>query len=543
MQLDDLPPHYISSATMLPDPDAPAGPIWLTDPIGAIMYYVVNLSVYASNISSPPDVSVVQLFPATVGSKRNYTIFVLSQQAADQPMHVTQLDSEGGVLQQWNGTGQGGGAVPHIGVALYVDSSASMYISDHGRHDDSSPYGRVVKLLANGSEAGEWTMSDGVAYAFTSLAYDDTPSSGGSCALWATEAEQGLYRLAEDGTVLQPAYAAPFDPVDKRNASFSGMAQDVGATDSTLVLLDSSDPSTTKLWRFSLANHTYTPIDTCALLLGPNITGLAVDRFEQYIYLADTNTRTVLSLSSTGELRQRWNASLHGFVEPVGLALIPTAYQTLYVADSGYNGAGAVLLLNGLDANIPAIALPQSSPHMYRPLTVAADTGLSRLYVSDSNGLVFQYDLGSSPHMQREVHQPVPAAHTILSMTAGRYSTMYLLDVYSRRLIIVSNNASDMAAGARLSGAAAQCLLLYCLSCTAVLVLLWLRRAARCWLCVVCRRRGGGGRAGPAACGGSSELHVHEAQARQRTQGRDGRAAAGRAAGGGAGGGGCERGG
>ena len=433
---DDPPPRYISWATMLPNPDWPTGPVWLPDPIGNEMYFVLDQYVYGYNRSTP-GVSAIQLFPATVGNEVNWTFYVLGQQAADRPMTVTLLDSDGYVTQQWHGTGRGGGAVPFYGWAMYVDSSASMYISDHGRHDDSSPYGRVVKLLANGSEAGEWTMSDGVAYAFTSLAYYETPGSS-ECALWATESEQGLYRLSADGTVLQPAYAAPIDPADNRTARLSGMAQDVGATDSTLVLLDSSDPSTTKLWRFSVDTHSYSLINTSALQLGANITGLAVDRLVQAIFLTDTNRRTVISLSSTGELIQTWNATQYGFVEPASLVAVPQSDQKLYMADSGYNGTGAVLLLNGLDANNAPVALPQSSPSMFRPLTIALDDENDQLYVADSNGLVFQYDLGSDPPVQTFLHQPVPAAHNVLSMTAGSASDMYLLDVYSRRVIILA---------------------------------------------------------------------------------------------------------
>ena len=434
--IGDYPPRYISWASMLPYPDLPDGPIWLPDPISADLLIVRSKYVYDFNFSTP-GVSAMQLLVEPVGSKRNYTIYVLSQQAADQPMTVTHFTNQRYFIQQWHGTGRGGGAVPFYGWAMFVDSTASMYISDHGRHDDSSPYGRVVKLLPNGSEAGEWTMSDGVAYAFTSLAYYETPGSS-ECALWATEAEQGLYRLSANGTVLQPAYAAPIDPADNRTARLSGMAQDVGATDSTLVLLDSSDPSTTKLWRFSVDTHSYSLINTSALQLGANITGLAVDRLVQVIYLTDTNSRTVISLSSTGELIQSWNATQSGFVEPASLVLVSLPYLRLYMADSGYNGTGAVLLLDGLDANIPPVILPQSSPPMFRPLTIALDDENDQLYVADSNGLVFQYDLGSDPPVQTFLHQPVPAAHNVLSMTAGSASDMYLLDVYSRRVIILA---------------------------------------------------------------------------------------------------------
>ena len=439
LDTDEPPPRYISWASMLPDPDSPTGPIWLPDPISGTVFYVLNSNVY-NDLTSISGMSAVQQVPA-YGNQTEYTLFILSQQAADQPMHVTQLYRDGSVVQQWNGTGRGGAAVPFYGWAMFVDSNASMYISDHGRHDDSSPYGRVVKLLANGSEAGEWTMSDGVAYAFTGIAFDASSASGGSCALWAAEREQGLLRLAADGTVQLPAYAAPVDPADNRTAQFSSMALDAGS--SSIFLLDSSHSSTTKLWRFSLASHNYTLLNTSAAQLGPDITGLVVDPSFTQIYLTDTNRRTVLMLQSTGELLQIWNASLQGFVEPAGLAFLPPYYERLFVADSGYNGTGAVMWLDCYDMTAPAVVLPQSSPPMYRPLTVALNADDNQLYVSDSNGLVFQYDVRTVPYKQAVFHQPVPAAHNIVSMAAGSRAYMYLLDVYSHRLIIMIDWSLD----------------------------------------------------------------------------------------------------
>ena len=289
------PLHYVSSITT--HPQLLFGDIWLVDAMTSTEYHVLLDDVqYGFDLSSASNVSAVQLLPATVGSD-SYTFYVLSQQAADQPMYITQLDIHGKQLSQWIAPGRGGGTVPFYGWAMFVDSNASMYISDHGVDAQSSPYGRVVKLLANGSEVGEWTMSDGVAYAFTSLAYDGELAAGGLCALWATDSERGLVRLAADGAVQPEVHAAPVDPADNRTAVFSGMSLDNlskppswSLFNATLVLLDSSDPATTKLWSYRLRDHSFTLLNTSALAaarLGRTSQGVAVGPgLSDFIYLS-----------------------------------------------------------------------------------------------------------------------------------------------------------------------------------------------------------------------------------------------------------------
>ena len=132
-----------------------------------------------------------------------------------------------------------------------------------------------------------------------------------------------------------------------------------------------------------------------------------------------------------------------GFVEPAGLVLdFRTGTRTLYVADSGYGGTGrrppTVHTVRITDQATTAFCA-QSSPPMYRPLSVGFDwnNDNSFLYVADSAGLVFQYDLTTAPPTQRYTHQPVPAARHIHSMTVSSRGDVYLLDTYSRRAVII----------------------------------------------------------------------------------------------------------
>ena len=232
-------------------------------------------------------ISTLQLLSDGPG-QFNYTVYILSQQAADRTINVTQLDSSGSTIQQWQGIGRGGISVPFHGWALYVEEQHNMYFSERGVDAVSSPYGRVVKLAPNGTELGQWTMNDGVAYQFTGVVYDDSTASGGSCAFWMSETDKGVFRVAADGVVLQQPYAPPVDPADNRTAQFISMTLDdesmwADHPNSSLILLDASNPSTTKVWRFSLDNHTYTLLNTSGAMLSPNITSVAINPFTKNI--------------------------------------------------------------------------------------------------------------------------------------------------------------------------------------------------------------------------------------------------------------------
>ena len=325
-----------------------------------------------------------------------------------------------------------------------------MYISDHGVDTEKNPYGRVVKLAENGTEEGEWSMSDGAVQTFSSIWYDGTTTQGGSCALWVADSEKGVLRVSADGTVLPLLVASPTDAADSRTARFTGMAQDSpipGYTDdSNLVLLDTSDPSTTKVWRYLPYNHSYILLDTTAAQLGPNIPAVAVDQRSHQIFLSDTRTHSVIRLTETGQLDTSWVGT--GFVEPAGLCWYRTT-NSIFVVDSAWNHSvnGAVALIDYGWPGLGSYMLTATTPPMYRPLSVTLDYPNSQLYVADSAGYIFQFDLNGRQPYTQTFHRPVNAAGNIVSMTVNARGDLYSVDVYSRRLIIMMYQASTWNTG------------------------------------------------------------------------------------------------
>ena len=368
--------------------------------------------------------------------------YALGHEGVDEPMQIIAFnETSRRVEQEWNLPL--GAATPFYGWAMYVDSDRNMYVSDRGV-DEHSRYGRVVKVALNGTELGQWSMSDGTAYSFSSIWYDDDTTAGDSCAFWMADVERGMVRVAADGSLLLPFYAAPIDPVDNRTAVITNMAGDTNATSqwSTIVLLDSSDSSTTKLWLFVPNNGSYTLLNTSSAQLGANITGVAINMTTASIYLSNTRTRTVIRLHVNGALDESFSTSGAGFVAPAGITLcqawLPRQNKwdtSLCVADTAYNTVGAVLLLEGSTGRLHGL-LSNSAPSMLGPVSVTFDKWHHALYAADSNGLVFQFSLQLVNYYQT-VHQPIPAASNIPSMTVSGDGNLYVIDSYSRRLIIL----------------------------------------------------------------------------------------------------------
>ena len=234
-------------------------------------------------------------------------------------------------------------------------------------------------------------MGDGTPYSFTSIWYADDTTAGGSCAFWMTDSERGMVRVAADGSVLLPFYAAAVDPADKVTAVFTGMAEDaayVGVSDASFVLLDTSTASTTKLWRFLPSTHTDLLLNVSYAGLGPNIVGVAVHPDTHWIYLSDTRTNRVVVVSPVGEWYDAADTctDCFDFVEPAGLyyyADSDSGTAFLFVTDSGYNETGGVILLDADSMEVLHIFFNDTTtiPRMYRPLSVTVDSINKQLYV------------------------------------------------------------------------------------------------------------------------------------------------------------------
>ena len=452
---------FLSSVAVQPS-TADDGYLWLTDATLRTVYRVYKDQLQRAVLLT----SFGQLVAQYDTANSSVQLYVLMQSSAEETMQIALVDSFGEVIEQWTAPGTGSTARPFFGWAMHVDSNGSMYVSDHGVDAVSSPYGRVVQLAANGSEAGSWSMSDGVAYALSAVWYEGEREQGGdseqgaeskqdgSCgAYWVADSERGVGRLAGNGSVLLPFVDAPIDPADRLTARFTGMAQDgplaAHSNHSSFVLLDTASAATTKLWRFVPAEHSFHLLNTTAARLGAGIVGLAVEQRQHWIFVSDTRTRSVIRLDWAGELDAAWDTSGLGVVEPGALCWDARGNQTsLYVVDSTRFGFadGAVVQFNYTRPNTVTRVYRAVVQTMSRPRSLTLDTVNNQLYAADSHGIVFQFDLTTpqrSPQIQAFTHQPVPYAVTIDSMTANARGDVYMVDSYSRRIILLVWNATD----------------------------------------------------------------------------------------------------
>ena len=432
-----VPPHYLASATVYQS-DKHDLTVWLLDPTQPTAYHLeypyldVGWEELGADALGRMAVQHYWSDNDTAGE-----LYMLGQTAADQPMQITLMDiTTATTISNWTAKGRGGAAIPFYGWAMHVDSQRNMYISDHGV-DEDSPYGRVVKIAPNGTELGQWSMSDGTAYSPSSIWYDDDPTAGGSCAYWMTDSERGVVRVGPDGSVLLPFIEPPIDPADGLTARFTVMVEDVFAVDHinySLVLLDTASSVTTKVWRLALDNLTYTLLNTSEARLGPNITGAALNLESEIIYLCDTRTHSVVAIYYTGGWYDSFNTSWVGLVEPAGLLATQYIDLELIVVDSAFNDTtGAIVRFNESHRYV----FTDTSPPMYRPISLTLDQVNNQLYVADEHGYIFQIDVNNEQWVQQAAHQPLPIASHITSMTISARGNLYMVDAYSRRLIIL----------------------------------------------------------------------------------------------------------
>ena len=438
--IDPPPLGYLASVTLMPY-ELDEGNAWMNGIFQSNLFVMIDHVARPTSFSSPFSVGnlAVQFF---AGGHTGVELYILSQFLPDTSMQVALIDDYGTLLHGvWTARGEGGGPIPFFGWAMHVDSQRNMYISDHGV-DEQSKYGRVVKIAPNGTELGQWSMSDGVAYAPTSIWYDDDTTAGGSCAFWMTDSERGMVRVAADGSVLLPFYAAPVDPADGLTAQFNGMAEDTAYPpdfpDTTFVLLDTASAVTTKLWRFLPYSSSYILLNSSTAAFGPNLTGIAVNTRSHLIYVSNTPNNTLVILQPTGEpnapAASKDRCRCFQWDSPVGLYFyqsIDAFTDSLFVVDMYYNGSGAIVQLETDSFSVIYIFFNDS---MLLPLSVTVAKGVNQMYVADTVGQVFQYDLASKA--VQAVHVPLQALH-IFSMTASDDGNVYMVEAYSHRLIIL----------------------------------------------------------------------------------------------------------
>lgn len=358
---------------------------------------------------------------------QHHSLYILYQPTADSPVQVVQLaipalNEPFTVLNSWIGAEVGGDRpLPFYGWALYVDSAGAVYFTDRGTDGD---YGRVVKQSVNGTELQQYMVSNGANYSFTGVWYDGSSDSNVPCAVWMTDIDRGLARVAADGTILHW-----FDsPVDERDGSvvrFSAVVNDNYFQ--TLLLLAPANTSTS-IWRFDPRAEQFS-IFTTSQLSG-EVGGILAEGHGS-TYIADTDSGRVVMFNWMGQLDLSFNSTSAGLVRPRGLARHD---HKVYVADSGYNDTGAVIILDYTGKFLGAV--PSTTPPMLRPHSVAIyESAIALLYVADSNGLVFQLDAESGA--QLAVHRPMPIASAITAMSPDPSGNVYMVDANSRRLIIL----------------------------------------------------------------------------------------------------------
>ena len=348
---------------------------------------------------------------------------------AYQPVRVGLLDNTRDVWAS-NWTAAGHSDAPFYAWALHVDSQGSMYISDRPRLA-TQPYGRVTRLAWNGSETGQWTMQDGTAYSFHSIAYDSLLGSNSTGAYWLADREQGVVQATARGALLLPFYQPPVDESDRRAAVFVGMAVDEDVSlGISLLLLDIADPTTTKLWRFSTATHVYTLLNTSSARLSANISHLAVNSSSHAIIVYNAPVGCIIQLHADGALDVPCLINYTDVGEPAGIL----CYQSrLYVTDTSYGPDRNGALLRFEIPGGTMYVVPNDFG-MWRPRHIAMDNIRRLMYLSDSNGRLFQLDRAFA---LQDMHDHLPEAHNISSLTVGGAGRVYLVDALSRRLIVV----------------------------------------------------------------------------------------------------------
>ena len=440
----ETPPVYLSSIA-LQSYETDAVQLWLNDPTSLQLYVVdqgeVSVTSFFVDVQEPVN---VQFFS---GGATRVQLYVLGQPPAGQIREIALIDSNGALISQWYSYPPQQ-ALPSFGWAMFVDELRSMYVADAVLDAHGKPYTRLVKLAVNGTVVNQWTMNDTTAqstHSPTAVWYEYDNIVGGSCAFWMVDGTNKLRRMAANGALSLPFFAAPVDPADNRTAQFTALVGDGPNSphfnESTLILLDTADPLTTKIWRFVPSSHGYILLNTSYAQLGGNITAVAVDAGYHNIILWDTRTKGLFVLDYTGIPALFLNASETGLVEPVGMYCLPMSVGSngLFVADMKYGAYGAVLLLDYASGTIGHV-FNDSNPRPSAPLAVTVDTYNKQMYTADSEGDIYQFDLSRTPYVLRAVHQLIPALarwESILSMTVSAAGDLYAVNSYSRRLIIL----------------------------------------------------------------------------------------------------------
>ena len=436
-------PVYLSSITVQPYSDDSVSNAWLTDPVQQLLYQVCSgVATFPGQPATAYQWTAIQQYAGPSDLQLFLDWHWHDADGSDQAAeYVALIEADSGLpVNSWvryrDANSQ---RLPFYGWALHVDARQAMYISDSSDatfDPVSTPFGRVIKMEPDGSVSGQWSMNDSSTYDFTSVWYDDDSTAGGSCAFWVTDRTRGLGRVAADGSALLPFYPPPVDQADELVAVLTGVAS-VSVDHDTLLVLDTSSSVSSKLWLFQPSSRRYSLLNTSAAQLSPAISGMTASATLQVIYLADSLNSSVVCLNPDGSQWLPFNSSAVGFVSPSGLEYRnggDSALDELWVVDADWQHNGAVLVIDPLYAQLRYTIVANVS----KPIGVVIDAASAAAYIAYEGGYVSQLDISSRPpYAQQAVHQPTPNANNIRSMTVSAAGYVYMLDAYSRRIIIL----------------------------------------------------------------------------------------------------------
>ena len=284
-------------------------------------------------------------------------------------------------------------------------------------------------------------------HAFSAVQVDNR-----SCTLWLTDVDNGglLVQAAADGTLLQH-FDAP--------ALFTAMVSDYTSDPSSpsLVLL-SSNATGWQLWRFFTANGTFIPLDTTsanqqlnssisrghsearrgsAAGMGDDaiVGGLSIDYETGTVIVSFPSAGAVLLLNTTtGEWSGLFNTTQFP-MRPTLVAHVSWSASVIVVATLPDEDNCCFLMFD------PSIGYETAKgifpPPMSQPMAIILDISSASLYVSDTNGLVFQMDPNTFKVGDYDVYQPMPAAYTVGSLSMDTSLTLYGTDSSTRRLVML----------------------------------------------------------------------------------------------------------
>ena len=285
----------------------------------------------------------------------------------------------------------------------------------------------------------QYDATNSLTHIFSSVQAEDV-----TCTLWLTDVDNGglLVRAAADGTILQ-SFSTP--------ALFSAAVVDYSsdASSPSLVLL-SSNATGWQLWRFHPASGIFVQLNTTAVhgqynsSSGVEVGGLAVDG------AAGASGRVVVSLTSADVLvmmdaRGEWNAAFNttGKVARPTVVTFTGAFDVVAIDSSDSRGEWYLKSFD-VDSGFLLVNIALLPP-VSQPLALMHEAGFQQtgfLWMADANGLLFQLDLGLFEIVPGGIYRPMPAAYSMLSMSLDLYRTMYVVDVATRRLLMLFLDAT-----------------------------------------------------------------------------------------------------